>query len=80
MKGCNSAAALEMFAAVGAERVYIYAMGSEPWLRYSLGLALTEKSAQMQESARVVQQAQERGFTDARRLFGKFEIHFNGAS
>ena len=80
MKGCNSAAALEMFAAVGAERVYIYAMGSEPWLRYSLGLALTEKSAQMQESTRVVQQAQERGFTDARRLFGKFEIHFNGAS
>jgi len=79
-KGCDAGRALELCEAVGAERCYIYAMGSEPWLRYSLGLALTEESAQMRESGRAVERARERGFTDARRLFGKFETYLGSNS
>ena len=37
-QGCDSKAALEILEAVGATRIYNYAMGQEPWIEFLLGL------------------------------------------
>jgi L-ascorbate metabolism protein UlaG (beta-lactamase superfamily) len=73
-KGCDSAAALNLIDALGGERVYIYAMGKEPWLQYSMGLGLSEDSVQIRESEQVLFKAHERGLIDARRPYIQFEI------
>lgn len=74
-KGCDAAAAMNLLEALGGQRVYIYAMGREPWLQYSLGLGLAEDSVQVKESNQVIAQARERGFIDARRPFIKYETY-----
>lgn len=78
-KGCDSARALEILEAIGAERVYIYAMGLEPWMEHLLGLALTDDSTQLIEARALLHQAIERGFTEARLLYGKADILLTGA-
>jgi L-ascorbate metabolism protein UlaG (beta-lactamase superfamily) len=75
-KGSDSKAALELLKAVGGKRVYIYAMGNEPWYQYSMGLGLSEDSVQIKESEKVLSRAREQGFLDAQRPFGKFEVRF----
>lgn len=74
-KGSNSTAALNLLEALKSKRVYIYAMGSEPWLQFSMGLGLSADSPQIKESNIVIQAAREKGFTEALRPFGKHEIH-----
>lgn len=75
-QACNSERAQELMAAIGAERVYNYAMGSEPWLEYSMGLGNDkEASEQVKESDRFLSQIRARGFQDVGRLYGKFELH-----
>lgn len=73
-KGCDSERALSLLEAVGAKRLFIYAMGLEPWLEYLLGLALTEDSAQIQEAKTLLRYAQEKGFEEAKLLSGKCDI------
>jgi L-ascorbate metabolism protein UlaG (beta-lactamase superfamily) len=73
-KGSDSKAALALLEAVGAKRVFIYAMGNEPWFQYSMGLGLSEDSQQIKEANKLVSIARERGFLDAGRPFGKFEL------
>jgi hypothetical protein len=34
---------------VATPRVFVYAMGQEPWLRYIMGLEYTSESIQLQE-------------------------------
>jgi hypothetical protein len=65
---------------VGAERIYIYAMGLEPWLEYLLGLALTDDAPQIVESRRLLREVEEVGFAEAKLLFGKDEIHLDRAA
>jgi hypothetical protein len=72
-KGCDSAAALNLLERVGSERVFIYAMGQEPWLQYSMGLGLAADSPQIRESDRVLATARDKGFVEARRPFVKME-------
>jgi L-ascorbate metabolism protein UlaG (beta-lactamase superfamily) len=74
-RGCDSKAALDLIRAVGAKRVYIYAMGCEPWYQYSMGLGLSEDSTQLVEANKVLNQARKDGFLDAQRPFGKFETY-----
>lgn len=74
-KGCDSVRAEQILEAVGAERLYIYAMGREPWLEFWLGLALTEDSTQVVEAKKLLQKAAEKGISDAKLLFGREEIH-----
>ncbi len=74
-KGSDSTAAFELLNAVGGKRVYIYAMGNEPWLQYGMGLGLTEDSVQVKEANKVIAMARERGFHDAQRPYCKNEIH-----
>src|SRR5262249_41244494 len=49
-KGSNAEAALAMVEAVGGKRVYIYAMGAEPWFQFGMGLGLSEDSIQIKEA------------------------------
>jgi L-ascorbate metabolism protein UlaG (beta-lactamase superfamily) len=72
--GCNAAAATRILEALGATRLYNYAMGMEPWTSHILGLNLTEDSAQIQESNLLLQGARERNFAEVARLFGKVEM------
>lgn len=79
-KGCDSGRAQAILEAVGAERIYIYAMGMEPWLEYLLGLAYTGDSVQLLESGELLLRVRERGFATAERLFGKREMHLDGSA
>ena len=72
--GCNAMRALDILEAVGAQRIYIYAMGLEPWLEHLLGLAYTDDAEQIKEAGLLISQARRRGFAEAQLLYGKHEI------
>jgi L-ascorbate metabolism protein UlaG (beta-lactamase superfamily) len=70
-KGCDSARAMRILEAIGAKRIYIYAMGIEPWMEHLLGLAYTEDATQLKEAQSLLQRARERRFEEADLLIGK---------
>ncbi len=76
-KGCDSARAMRLLEEVGANRIYVYAMGMEPWFEHLLGLAYTENARQIVESNKLIAKAREMGFIEAKRLFGKYDVHLS---
>ena len=52
------------------KEVYVYAMGQEPWLTYSLSIKYTDESKPIVASNKLVEACQAKGIT-AERLFGK---------
>jgi hypothetical protein len=72
--GCDARRAIDLLEAVGASRLFNYAMGLEPWVEHLLGLGLTDNSPQWRESERLLAEARRRGFLVAERLFGKTEV------
>lgn len=70
--GCNADAALALAEAVGAKRIFNYAMGLEPWMEFILGLCMTPASPQWHESEKLLATARSRGFV-AERPFGKWQ-------
>jgi L-ascorbate metabolism protein UlaG (beta-lactamase superfamily) len=72
--GCDARRAMDILEALGASRIYNYAMGLEPWLEHILGLGLNESSPQWRESEKLLAQARACGFLEAERLYGKSEI------
>ncbi len=76
-KGCDSNRGLNLLEAVGAERLYIYAMGLEPWLEFLLGLAYTPDATQIKEAHRFLILARESGFIEARLLKGNCDIYLD---
>ncbi|HYW74624.1 MAG TPA: MBL fold metallo-hydrolase [Pyrinomonadaceae bacterium] len=52
--GSNADRALEILTTVGARRVYVYALGLEPWIEHLLGLGLTADSPQFLESEKLL--------------------------
>ncbi|MGZ8919102.1 MAG: MBL fold metallo-hydrolase, partial [Methylobacter sp.] len=57
------------------ERVYIYAIGREPWLQYFMALEPEDDDAYIKEIAKLLAACQLKGYADARRLYGRDEIH-----
>ena len=53
--------------------VYVYAMGQEPWLNHIMCLRYTEKSPQIVESNKLLEECRRAGIP-AQRLFGKKEL------
>jgi hypothetical protein len=51
LSGLDSARAWQVLQAWPASRVFVYAMGQEPWLAYIMGLEYTADSVQMKEVA-----------------------------
>jgi len=74
-KGSDADAALSLLDAVQSERVYIYAIGREPWLQYFMALEPEDDDAYIREIGKVLEACQSKGFADARRLYGKDDIH-----
>lgn len=72
--GCDAKRAIDILDVLGANRLYNYAMGMEPWLEHILGLGLTANSPQWMESEKLLAQARARRFIEADRLYGKAEI------
>lgn len=73
LDGCDSAKALAMHEYFNPERLFIYAMGAEPWLTHITSILYSEETTQFKE-ARVVEKAlRERG-REAELLFGKMEL------
>jgi L-ascorbate metabolism protein UlaG (beta-lactamase superfamily) len=55
------------------DRVYVYAMGLEPWLPFMTTLEYTEESKQLKEAKKLVEECNRRGIT-SEILFGHKEI------
>ena len=78
-KGSDAADVLKVLKAVGAERVFLYAMGREPWLEHLLGLALDESSVQMKEARKLLAAAPAQGYP-ATLLYGRSDLYFGAAA
>jgi L-ascorbate metabolism protein UlaG (beta-lactamase superfamily) len=76
-KGCDSERALDILEMVDADRLYIYAMGLEPWLEHLLGLAYSEDALQIKEARRLLKRTREAGFLESMLLFGRKDIHLS---
>jgi L-ascorbate metabolism protein UlaG (beta-lactamase superfamily) len=72
--GCDARRAIDLLEVLGANRLYVYGMGIEPWLEHILGLGLKPDSPQWMESDNLLMQAASRGFIAAERLYGKAEF------
>lgn len=75
LSGANCERAWKVIDLLGCRRVFVYAMGQEPWLRHLLGLAYTPDSIQIVESNRLVERCRAHGIP-AERLTGCGEIRF----
>jgi hypothetical protein len=71
---------MSILEALGARRVYVYAMGLEPWLEYLLGLAVREGSFQIKESNSLIAKAREQALIDARLLCGTHDIYLTDST
>lgn len=65
-RGSNANEGLAMLEALGARRLYNYAMGLEPWLERIVGPASSPTSPRMLESDRLLANARSRGLTAER--------------
>ena len=74
-KGCDSTRALRMLQAIGAKRIFVYAMGLEPWFECLLGLAYTQDAPQIKEASRLLAEARSIGFEEAMLLSGRCDIY-----
>jgi L-ascorbate metabolism protein UlaG (beta-lactamase superfamily) len=72
-RGSNAAEALRLLEAVGAKRLYNYAMGLEPWVEHIIGPPAPPDAPRMKESDQLLAAARERGL-EARRLCGPAEL------
>lgn len=77
--GSNAEAAWRLLNAVQAGRVYVYAIGREPWLQYFMALEPEDDDAYIQEINKMLSACHAKGFKDARRLYGRDEMILNGA-
>ncbi len=75
----DAAAALDLLQAVQAQRVYLYALGREPWLKYFLAFDPTEDDPYMREVRKLLEATRAQGFLDAQLLFGRKELYLEGA-
>lgn len=66
--GANAQRGLKMLQALKAQRLYVYAMGLEPWYEWLLGLAYTDDSQQILEMKTILSEARSAGLSDARLL------------
>ncbi len=73
-KGSNAEAAMQLLESVQSNQVYIYAVGREPWLQYFMALEPEDDDVYIQEINKLLEPCKNKGFIDARRLYGHDEI------
>lgn len=72
-KGSDCDTALSLIDIFKPKHVYLYAMGSEPWLNYFMALQHSHSEATESESVRLIQECNSRGVY-AESLFAKMEM------
>jgi L-ascorbate metabolism protein UlaG (beta-lactamase superfamily) len=75
LSGSDSERAWSVVEETGCTRVFVYAMGQEPWLQHLCGLAYTPESKQLVESNKLVERCRAAGLV-AERLYGCREMTF----
>ena len=75
LSGSDCERAWSVVEELSARRVFVYAMGQEPWLKYICGLQYTPKSKQIVESDKLVERCRQAGIP-AERLYGCREMYF----
>jgi L-ascorbate metabolism protein UlaG (beta-lactamase superfamily) len=73
LSGSNCERALRIVQQFKCDRVYVYAMGQEPWLRYLMGLEYGPDSIQLKESDALVKRCRSDGLL-SERLYGSRDI------
>lgn len=73
LDGCNGDKALTLREYFQPERMFIYAMGAEPWITHITSILYSEDLVQFKEARRVEQIVQSAG-GHAQLLFGKLEV------
>jgi L-ascorbate metabolism protein UlaG (beta-lactamase superfamily) len=76
LSGADSARASNILAEVNPPRVFVYAMGQEPWMKCIMGLQYTPDSTQLVEANKFVSECNAKGIP-AERLFIHREIVFS---
>jgi L-ascorbate metabolism protein UlaG (beta-lactamase superfamily) len=71
LNGSDCVKGLDIVERLRAERVYVYAMGQEPWLSFVMGLQYTEESRPIVESDRLVAACRGKGIEAERLLYRK---------
>jgi L-ascorbate metabolism protein UlaG (beta-lactamase superfamily) len=71
--GSDCAKGLDLVQRFKSKRLFVYAMGQEPWLSFITSIKYTEESKPIVESNRLIQACQSQGI-EAERLFGAREI------
>lgn len=79
-KGADSIRARNIIDAVKADRLFIYAMGLEPWLEFILGLAYSKDAIQLKEATKLIQDAHRSGLHQAELLKGTRELQLSPAT
>lgn len=75
LSGANCERAWNVLMEIQPPRVFIYAMGQEPWLQYMMGLKYEPDSIQLVESDRLLEQCKQSGI-QSERLYCSREIEF----
>ena len=75
LDGSDCGKATRMIDSLGADSVYVYAMGQEPWLTFISSIKYTEKSKPIVESNALLDYCRSKGF-EAERLYGRKEMVF----
>lgn len=75
LSGSDSERAWAVVEEIGCTRVFVYAMGQEPWLKHLCGLQYTAESKQIVESNKFVERCRGAGIP-AERLYGCREMMF----
>jgi len=73
LSGCDAAMAADIVRRLGARRVFVYAMGQEPWLNHVMCLRYTQESVPIIESDRLLRECRLRGIP-ADRLYSSYEM------
>ena len=73
LSGSDSKAGMEIIDLLKCEKVFIYAMGMEPWLKFLTSIEYTDTSKPIVESNKLIDDCTERGLR-AERLFGVHEF------
>jgi L-ascorbate metabolism protein UlaG (beta-lactamase superfamily) len=75
LSGADCARAAAIVEAVAAPRVFVYAMGQDPWMKYVMGLEYEPDSIQLVESEQLIRQCNQAAIPAERLVSGR-EIHF----
>jgi L-ascorbate metabolism protein UlaG (beta-lactamase superfamily) len=75
LNGSNADQAYHMAETFNAKQVYLYAMGMEPWYKYFIGLNYDDKSVQVLESDKMLEQCKQNSIP-CERLVGKKIMYY----